>query len=66
MECYRHGLDIDDLTEEFYQGIMRGALRLKRPAEGIAAYQRLQRVLAMLLGVLPSVETEALLRQLLP
>ena len=66
MECYRHGLDTDDLTEEFYQGVMRSAMRLRRPAEGIAAYQRLQRVLAMLLGVVPSAETESLLRQLLP
>ena len=45
---------------------MRSAMRLRRPAEGIAAYQRLQRVLAMLLGVVPSAETESLLRQLLP
>ena len=65
MECFRRGLDTDDLAEDFYQGLMRSALRLQRPAEGIAAYQRLQRVLAMVLGVAPSAETEALLRQLL-
>ncbi|MEO8847184.1 MAG: BTAD domain-containing putative transcriptional regulator [Casimicrobiaceae bacterium] len=64
IECYRRGLDTDDLAEEFYQGLMRSALRLQRPAEGIAAYQRLQRMLSMLLGIAPSAETEALRRQL--
>jgi DNA-binding SARP family transcriptional activator len=62
--CFRQGLDTDDLAEEFYQGVMRSALRLRRPAEGIAAYKRLQRVFRMLLGVAPSPESEALLRQL--
>ena len=65
MACYRRGLDTDDLNEAFYQGVMRCALRLQRPAEGLAAYQRLKRMLSLLLGVMPSPASEALRRSLL-
>jgi LuxR family maltose regulon positive regulatory protein len=65
LDCYRRGLEADDLDEAFYQGVMRCALRLRRPAEGLAAYQRLRRVLALQLGVAPSAGTEALARQLI-
>ena len=64
MACYRQGLDIDDLDEQFYQGVMDCALQLHRPAEGLAAYQRLKRMLSVLLGVAPSARSEALHREL--
>jgi DNA-binding SARP family transcriptional activator len=43
---------------------MRCALQLRRPAEGLAAYQRLKRTLSILLGVAPSARSEALHLQL--
>jgi len=61
---YRRGLDNDDLDEAFTQGLMRCALGLHSPATGIAAYQRLKRTLALRLGVAPSAQTEALMREL--
>jgi len=64
LACYRRGLEIDELDEQFYQGVMLCALHLQRPAEGIAAYQRLKRLLSILMGVTPSNRTEALHRQL--
>jgi LuxR family maltose regulon positive regulatory protein len=64
LACYRQGLEIDDIDEQFYQGVMFCTLRLQRPAEGLAAYQRLKRLLSILMGVAPSERSEALHRQL--
>jgi LuxR family transcriptional regulator, maltose regulon positive regulatory protein len=61
----KRGLELDDLDERLYQGLMRAALALGRPAEGIAAYQRCQRVLDKVIGTAPSQPTERLLRELL-
>ena len=65
LACWRHGLEIDEVDEAFHQGVMQCALALRRPAEGLAAYQRLERVLATQLGAVPSERSEALRRQLL-
>lgn len=64
LACYRQGLEVDDIDEQFYQGVMLCALQLQRPAEGLAAYQRLKRLLSILMGVAPSDRSEALHRQL--
>jgi DNA-binding SARP family transcriptional activator len=64
LAIYRQGLEIDDLDEDFYQGVMACALALQRPAEGLAAYQRLKRMLSILMGAAPSERSEALHRQL--
>lgn len=64
LACYRHGLEIDDIDEQFYQGVMHCALQLQRPAEGLAAYQRLKRMLSILMGAVPSDRSETLHRQL--
>jgi len=64
LACYRQGLEIDEIDEDFYQGVMACALALQRPAEGLAAYQRLKRMLSILIGALPSERSEALHRQL--
>ena len=64
LAIYRHGLDVDDLDEDFYQGVMACALALQRPAEGLAAYQRLKRMLSILMGAAPSSRSEELHRQL--
>lgn len=59
-ECYRKALDVDHLTEPFYQGLMRCYLNLGRPSDAIATYQSCRRVLAALMGIGPSAVTEAL------
>lgn len=61
----KRGLEVDDLDERLYQGVMRAAQALRRPAEGIAAYQRCKRVLDKVIGTAPSQETERLLRDML-
>ena len=65
LTLFRHGLEIDDLDERFYQGVMREAIALARPAEGIAAYQRLKRSLSIMMGLAPSLASEALARTLM-
>ena len=65
LACCKRGLEVDDLDERLYQGLMRAALGLSRPAEGIAAYQRCKRVLGKVIGTAPSQDTERLLRDLL-
>jgi DNA-binding SARP family transcriptional activator len=60
IDCYRRGLDADDLAEEFYQGLMRCYLALRRPAEGMQVFRRLRQTLSVLLGIAPSPQSESL------
>jgi DNA-binding SARP family transcriptional activator len=62
LACYERGLEVDDLAEDLYQGLMICHLRLGRPSDGLAAYERCRRMLAAGLGVAPSAATEALRR----
>jgi DNA-binding SARP family transcriptional activator len=64
MALYVRGLDADPLGEVFYQGLMRCYLTRGRHAEAFSTYRRLQQTLSVVLGVQPSQETEALLREL--
>ncbi|MBA2492374.1 MAG: hypothetical protein H0V34_11960 [Gammaproteobacteria bacterium] len=64
IDSYRRGLAADDLAEGFYLGIMRCYQRLKRPAEGLAAYQRLRQMLSIKLGVEPSHDSRSLAKAL--
>jgi DNA-binding SARP family transcriptional activator len=64
IECYRRGLEADDLVEEFYLGMMRCYRALGRPAEGIGVYRRLRQTLSVVLGVAPSAASEAAARAL--
>ena len=61
---YRRGIDVDELAEEFYQGIMRCYAATGRPAEGIAVYRRLRQTLSVVLGLKPSTRTEQIARLL--
>ncbi len=62
VECYRRGLEVDELAEEFYQRLMTSYLSWGRRAEAIAIYNRCRRVLQSVLGIDPSPTTEAILR----
>jgi len=64
IECYRRALEIDDLAEEFYQGLMRCYGRLAQPAEALAVFERLKQTLLGGLGVIPSTASETLARDL--
>jgi LuxR family maltose regulon positive regulatory protein len=63
-DLYRRALDVDDLAESFYQGLLRCCAKLGNTAEGAGVYQRLRHTLSMTLGTKPSRETEALYQSL--
>lgn len=64
IDLYQRGIDIDSLAEEFHQGQMRAYLALGRYAEGLAVYRRLKQNLSVILGVMPTTESQALFRAL--
>ncbi len=64
IDAYERALAVDDLAEEFYQGLMTCHARLGRRAEALRAYARCQRALAATLGVEPSPVTQSLARTL--
>lgn len=64
VDCYLRGLDADPAIEEFYQGLMRCYAKLDRKSEAIAAYQRLRKMLSILLALKPSPTTEKLYQSL--
>jgi DNA-binding SARP family transcriptional activator len=57
---YEKLLDIEPLAESAYLGLMKIFHALRRPAEGLAVYQRCRRTLRHLLQLSPSPETETL------
>jgi len=57
---YARALDVDDLIEAFYQGLMQCQLGLKHRSEGLATYERLKKTLAAELGLAPAAEPERL------
>ncbi len=57
---YLRGLDADDLTESFYQGLMRCHQHMGRRAEALSAYRRMRQTLSVTLGIKPSPQSEAL------
>lgn len=65
LRWYSKGLEIDDLAEDFYQGVMRCYLALSRRSDGLRTFQRLRQTLSIKLGVPPSPCSEALHRTLL-
>jgi len=61
---YLRGLDADNLTEEFYQGLIRCYIAEGKPAEAMSMFRRLRQTLSVTLGLKPSLATEALIQQL--
>ncbi len=60
VECYRRGLEVDGLAEEFYQRLMLCYGASGRKAEALAVYNRCRQTLLRILGVEPSRETQAI------
>jgi two-component SAPR family response regulator len=64
LDCYLRGLEIDDLAEEFYSGLMFCYHRLGRKTDALAVYNRYKKTLSSLPGIEPSAKIEALYRNL--
>lgn len=60
IEIYQKGIDLDDLTEKFYQRLMVCYQKLGRKAEALSVYNRCCKILSAQLSLEPSAETEAL------
>lgn len=61
---YRKALEVDDLQEEFYRGIMRCCHQLGRRGEAMAVYRCCRMVLSETFGIDPAPETDALYRKI--
>jgi len=64
IEWYNRALEMDNLAEEFYSGLMNCYLKLDRKAEGITVYNRCRKALSELLKIEPSPRTESLYQRL--
>jgi len=60
VDLYSRGLEADDLTEAFYQGLMRCHLALGCPTDAVAAYRRMRQLFGAILGIKPGAESERL------
>lgn len=64
VKCYLRGLEIDDLSEEFYRALMVCYQKLDRRAEAIAVFRRCQRILSNTLHIEPSAKTQSIYKAL--
>ncbi|MDH5191282.1 MAG: hypothetical protein OEW89_08525 [Gammaproteobacteria bacterium] len=62
--CYQKGIEVDELSENAYRGLMHCHLYLGNQAEGLAAYHQCRERLSSVLNVSPSKETENLRQSL--
>lgn len=60
IDLYIRGLEIDEIAEDFYQGLMMCYQRLGRKADGLSTYERCRETLASILGSTPSPKTESI------
>jgi DNA-binding SARP family transcriptional activator len=63
IDCYKKGLETDDLVEEFYRRIILCYQRLGRHAEALSVYNRCKKTLSAY-GVEPSEEMERMYGQI--
>ena len=64
MRLYERGLELDNLSEELYRRLMLIYQQLGRAAGALEVYRRCRHLLSVVLGVVPSAETEAIYRSL--
>jgi DNA-binding SARP family transcriptional activator len=60
VDCYRRGIEVDEMHEVFYQGLMRAYAAMQRPVDAIRTYRSLEWILRSNLGVKPSPSTRRL------
>jgi len=65
LDCYQKGLEVENLAEEFYQGLMTCHQHLGQRAEALSVYNRCKRALSQAFGVEPSSRTDGIYRSLL-
>jgi DNA-binding SARP family transcriptional activator len=65
LDCYLKGLEIDDLAEEFYCGLMTCYHRLGRKTDVLGVYHRYQKTISSLPGFEPSAKIEAMHKNLI-
>jgi len=65
IECYQRGLEVDDVAEEFYQGLMNCYQYLGQKAKALSVYNRCKRILSSTLQIEPSPKTEKIYKSLL-
>jgi ATP/maltotriose-dependent transcriptional regulator MalT/DNA-binding SARP family transcriptional activator len=58
-DAYRHGIEVDNLSEELYRRLMLCELKRNHTAAALEAYRRCRHMLSIVLGIKPSSETEA-------
>jgi LuxR family maltose regulon positive regulatory protein len=63
-EVFQRALEIDDLSEGFYQDLMVSYLKCGRKAEAATTYKRCRDILSFKLGLTPSDKTERIYRML--
>ncbi len=56
---YQRGIELDNLAEGLYRGLMIGHRELGNQAEALKGYRRCREPLSIVLGVQPTVETQA-------
>jgi two-component SAPR family response regulator len=61
MEGYLKGLDVDDLQEHFYRGLIICHQNLGQEAEAISVYKQCHTLLTTILGLEPTKETKSLI-----
>jgi LuxR family transcriptional regulator, maltose regulon positive regulatory protein len=64
VECYLKGLEVDDLAEEFYQGLMTCYHKLGRKTDVLGVYQRYRKTLSSVAELEPSPKIEAICKNL--
>ncbi len=63
-DCYQSALQVDDITEEFYQRLMLCYKKLGRKAEAVKTYRRCFSIFKANFGIEPSPETTAIYRSI--
>ena len=57
-DAYRHGLEVDNLSEELYRRLMQCELKRNQAAAALEVYRRCRQMLSVVLGIKPSAATE--------
>jgi two-component SAPR family response regulator len=65
LECFQKGLEVDDLSEDFYQGVIICYQNLGLETNALFTYHRFEKRLKAVLGIEPSPKTKALRDELL-
>lgn len=63
--CYQRGIEVDDLIETFYQRLMLCLDKTGRQPEAITCYRQCKHVLAVVLGLQPTDETQQIYQAIL-